>query len=183
MFDLLVFRKDDVRQIGGLHQVQGRKREHRYSTCCVLQVCIVVQTSVLPLMVIRTCFDSLVIGKFRRSLDPHVQPCANDRRKHHLKASGNLLVGFSGGLGSSVALDVCNRCYFSPDSDPQEDESVKGGKAHPRKKRMWKKAFVCYIDQSAALPGVSDRPDMLSATFPTVRFADNQQYRGSAGSC
>lgn len=73
---------------------------------------------------------------------------ANGPRRAALKASGNLLMGFSGGLGSTVLLDLVSQCYFT------NRTSSKGGKEHPRHARVWPKAAVCYIELCNAFPGV-----------------------------
>lgn len=62
-----------------------------------------------------------------------------------LKAPGNLAIGFSGGIGSTVLIDLVKRCYLA--SFPG---GSKGGKKHPRRKGCpWEKIFICYIDCSA----------------------------------
>ena len=99
----------------------------------------------------RTCFEPLVVTKFRRCLDPHVNKLTDGPRRAKLKASGNLLVGFSGGLGSTVLLNILNRSYFHGAANATE----KGGKSHPRNKPVWDKAFVCHVDVSGAFTEVS----------------------------
>lgn len=93
--------------------------------------------------------------KFRRILDPHINESQESSRRAALKASGNLLVGFSGGLGSTVLLDVLARNYF-PQKQIQAAEKGKGGggRSHPRNKRIWEKAYACYVELSGAFPEV-----------------------------
>ena len=69
-------------------------------------------------------------------------------KKSKLTASGNLTIGFSGGLGSTVLLDIIHQCYF------RHKAEIKGGKSHPRNERIWQKAFVCYVDSHNAFPEV-----------------------------
>lgn len=90
--------------------------------------------------------------KFRRALEPFVNAKPDGPRRTALKPTGNLLVGFSGGLGSTVLFDLVNRCYVNPDPELVTSE---GGKDHPRNERVWKQVTVCYIEVSDALPGVS----------------------------
>lgn len=93
--------------------------------------------------------------KFRRCLDPHINQSSESSRRALLKASGNLLVGFSGGLGCSVLLDVLGQNYFpQKQTTPAANEKGGGGKAHPRNKRIWEKAYVCYVEVSSAFPEV-----------------------------
>lgn len=89
--------------------------------------------------------------KFRRSLEPYINAKPDGPRKTALKPTGDLLIGFSGGPGSSVLLDLIHRTYISPDlgqTNPQ------GGRDHPRKDRVWKRVNVCYVEVAAAFPQV-----------------------------
>lgn len=73
-----------------------------------------------------------------------------------LKASGNLLLGFSGGLGSTILLDVIHQHYIAPVTTIV-DGKPKGGKDHPRNDQVWGKVYVCYVEPCAAFPEVSIR--------------------------
>jgi cytoplasmic tRNA 2-thiolation protein 2 len=74
-----------------------------------------------------------------------------------LKPSGSLLVGFSGGLGSTVLLDLVHKIYCAKPGS----EELKGGKEHPRKNRVWKKIYVCYVETSDVYPEVSQHSPSL----------------------
>ncbi|KAI5117963.1 hypothetical protein M0805_001624 [Coniferiporia weirii] len=102
----------------------------------------------------KACFFPLVTTRFRRCMDPHINAAPDAPRRTALKASGNLLVGYSGGLGSAVLLDVLARTYFPPAGAHSGANGAegKGGKAHPRNKRVWAKAYVCYVEVCAAFP-------------------------------
>lgn len=91
--------------------------------------------------------------KFRRSLEPFVNAKPDGPRRTALKPTGHLTIGFSGGLGSTVLLDLINRCYVSPDPTLLNQD---GGRNHPSKDPVWKKVFVCYVETCDAVPGVSD---------------------------
>lgn len=93
-----------------------------------------------------------MIHKFRRALEPTVNPKPDGPRRTALKPTGNLLVGFSGGLGSSVLLDMVHRCYVALDKTTMPAD---GGSHHPRHERVWKKVTVCYVEVCDAFPGVS----------------------------
>lgn len=68
----------------------------------------------------------MVATKFRKTLGPHVNSDAESTvRRKTLKASGALLVGFSGGLGSTVLLDLVSKSYFPKAGN---DGGKKGGK-------------------------------------------------------
>ena len=102
----------------------------------------------------RDCFFPFMSFKFRRSLEPFVNEKPDGPRKTALKPTGDLLLGYSGGLGSSVLLDLVHRSYISPDLG-------QGGTNHPRKDRVWKKINVCYVEVCDAFPKVS--PSLLQA--------------------
>ena len=82
-----------------------------------------------------------------------MNPKADGPRRTALKPTGNLLVGLSGGLGSSVLLDLVHRCYVALDKSTMPAE---GGRDHPRHERVWKRVTVCYVEVCDAFPGVSE---------------------------
>ncbi|PSR75559.1 hypothetical protein PHLCEN_2v9039 [Hermanssonia centrifuga] len=96
--------------------------------------------------------------KFRRSLEPHINAKPDGPRRTALKPTGNLTIGFSGGLGSTVLLDLVNRYYVSPDKSLVTAE---GGRDHPRNERVWKKVTVCYVEVCDAFPEMKDRTDEI----------------------
>jgi len=87
-------------------------------------------------------------------------------RRGALKPSGGLLIAFSGGLGSSVLLDLVHKIYCA---NVGSDE-LKGGKEHPRRNRVWKKIHVCYVETSDVFPEAS-RP--LHPRFFVLFFTDS----------
>ncbi|KAF8071905.1 hypothetical protein FPV67DRAFT_1483121 [Lyophyllum atratum] len=112
----------------------------------------------------KDCFFPLISVKFRRSLDPSVNPLPDGPRRKGLKAGGNLVLGLSGGLGSTVLLDLVNRTYFMH-SPPMEDGTGKprGGIDHPRNASVWPNGFVCYVETCSAFPGTRDRTEEIRA--------------------
>ncbi|KAH9935255.1 hypothetical protein B0H21DRAFT_759246 [Amylocystis lapponica] len=102
----------------------------------------------------KACFFPHITFKFRRSLEPFVNPKPQGPRRTALKPAGNLLVGFSGGLGSTILLDLIHRCYVAS-NDPSNPTD--GGRDHPRNEKVWRKITVCYIEISDAFPGMEDR--------------------------
>lgn len=92
-----------------------------------------------------------MIFRFRRALEPHINANPDGPRRTALRPTGNLLIAYSGGLGSTVLLDMVNRCYVTPD---ESFVPVEGGRDHPRHERVWKKVFVCYVEICEAVPGV-----------------------------
>ncbi|KAF5382162.1 hypothetical protein D9615_004389 [Tricholomella constricta] len=113
----------------------------------------------------KDCFFPLISIKFRRSLDPSVNPLPDGPRRKGLKAGGNLLLGLSGGLGSTVLLDLVYQTYFSMHDPPIEDVTGKprGGKDHPRNASVWPKGAVCYVETCSAFPGARDRTEEIRA--------------------
>jgi cytoplasmic tRNA 2-thiolation protein 2 len=103
----------------------------------------------------RECFFPLTAFKFRRSLEPSINLIPDGPRKKALKPSGHLAIGFSGGVSSSVLLDLVDKSYFA--SQTGEDGDLKGGRDHPRNDptRVWKKTAVIYVEQAAAYSEVS----------------------------
>lgn len=102
----------------------------------------------------RGCFFSLVQTRFKKTLEPHVNPKPDGPRRKALKASGSLVIGFSGGTCSTTLLDVVAKTYFSR---PERGEPIRGGTEHPRNsdRSIWKgRPVVCYVDVCGASPGV-----------------------------
>ncbi|OBZ72543.1 Cytoplasmic tRNA 2-thiolation protein 2 [Grifola frondosa] len=102
----------------------------------------------------KDCFFPLVTHRFRRALEPSVNSKPDGPRRTALKPSGNLLLGYSGGLGSAVLLDLVHRCYIAFDRSTMQTD---GGRDHPRHERVWKKVTVCYVEVCDAFPGMKDR--------------------------
>ena len=111
----------------------------------------------------RTCFFPLIQTRFRKSLEPSINPNPDGPRRKKLKAAGTLVVGLSGGTSSITVLDLVAKTYFAPlsattNDGPGEGEKLKGGKEHPRNsadKGVWKgKAAVCYVEVCGAFPEV-----------------------------
>jgi cytoplasmic tRNA 2-thiolation protein 2 len=104
----------------------------------------------------RTCFEIFTTIKFRRTLEPSINEIPDGPRRKAIKASGNLCIGFSGGLGSTVLLDLVHRMYFSYREGTIDPETgkAKGGKDHPRNDIVWPQISVCYVEISNAIPGV-----------------------------
>ena len=110
-----------------------------------------ISTCFLPLIITlrfpcRTCFFPFVTAKFKKALDRYIKDTS---RRKFLDASGNLLLGFSGGLGSTVLMDIVNDNYLS------RSNSMKGGKNHPHNDRIWDKVYVCYVETCTAFREVS----------------------------
>ncbi|KIY52409.1 hypothetical protein FISHEDRAFT_63791 [Fistulina hepatica ATCC 64428] len=98
----------------------------------------------------KDCFTSLVATKFRRAIQHCVEGPPTTNKRKTLKASGNILVAFSGGPGSSVLLDLIYRSYFA------KHETIKGGTKHPRNARVWDEGAVVYVETGAAYPDAVD---------------------------
>jgi hypothetical protein len=136
--------------------MQSELGQHSHSTCGILQVRIFSHIYQMNLnsQLNRECFIPLTTIKFRRGLDPYINPITGQSRKKARDPAGNLLLGFSGGLGSTVALDLLDRCYLSNRNAPVHDNgTLKGGINHPRN-RTWERATACYVEVSAAFPEV-----------------------------
>ncbi|KAI0649242.1 hypothetical protein C8Q79DRAFT_1085802 [Trametes meyenii] len=146
--------------------MQRRKKYDKTKSCVKCKVAegnLVIRHAVYC----KECFLHLVVHKFRRTLEPNVNPKPDGPRRTTLKPAGNLLVGFSGGLGSSVLLDLVHRCYVALDKSTMPAD---GGRDHPRHERVWKKVTVCYVEVCDAFPGMQDRTDEI--THHMKRYGD-----------
>lgn len=115
----------------------------------------------------RDCFFPLISLRFRRTLEPHINPNPQQHRRKGLKASGNLLIGLSGGLGSSVLLDMIQKTYLSPRERQQGDQNPNGITC------PWSKIFVVYVDISGIMIGVREFP----ISWRTICLICNPLYR------
>jgi len=121
--------------------------------CKCVQFSITVRDAFMAdLYFVRECFFDVVITKFKRTLGPRINPPGDGYRKGSYQASGNLLIGLSGGLGSTVLLDIVTKCYFRPLK--ADDERPRGGTSHPHNGSTWSKVAVCYVEVCSAFPDV-----------------------------
>ncbi|KAG0696207.1 hypothetical protein DFH29DRAFT_212442 [Suillus ampliporus] len=121
----------------------------------------------------KECFTPMVDMKFRKALEPSVNARAGTSKRPKLKASGNLCLGFSGGLGSSILLDIVHNTYFS--SRPPLDDSGKprGGTNHPRNASVWSSCNVCYVEVCRAFAEMPDRTEDIRSViekYPSFDF-------------
>ncbi|KAF8917420.1 hypothetical protein CPB85DRAFT_1374222 [Mucidula mucida] len=115
----------------------------------------------------KACFTPMISFKFRRGLEPFVNDEPQGSRRKGLKASGNLLVGLSGGVGSTVLLDLIHQSYFAARTD------VTGGKDHPRNEAIWPKGRICYVEICSAFPGMRDRTEevhLAASKYDSLEF-------------
>jgi cytoplasmic tRNA 2-thiolation protein 2 len=106
----------------------------------------------------RDCFTPLISTKFHHALEPLINHVSAGPRRGALKPSGGLLIGFSGGLGSSVLLDLVHKVYCTSAGG----DELKGGREHPRRNRVWKKIHVCYVETSDAFPEARQPPLLVA---------------------
>lgn len=87
-----------------------------------------------------------------------------------MKAAGNLGIAWSGGLGSTVLLDLVYHAYYAPRSSSVEE----GGTQHPRHTSTapWDKAFVFYVQTASAVPDAKIRTE-------TARSYIEDKYPGA----
>ncbi|KIJ11958.1 hypothetical protein PAXINDRAFT_177237 [Paxillus involutus ATCC 200175] len=122
----------------------------------------------------KDCFTPLVTLKFRRALEPLVNAHSGTSKRPKLKASGSLTLGFSGGLGSSVLLDILYKTYFAnqpPSVDPSGEP--RGGANHPRNTNVWSSCAVCYVEVCNAFNETRDRTEEIRtalAPYPKLDF-------------
>lgn len=113
----------------------------------------------------RDCFTPLVTVKFRRALEPHVNANTGTSKRPKLKASGSLILGFSGGLGSAVLLDLVYKSYLADHPPTDENGDPRGGINHPRNANVWTTCAVCYVEVSGAFPEAHDSTEEIRSTL------------------
>ncbi|KAF9223651.1 hypothetical protein BS17DRAFT_110430 [Gyrodon lividus] len=119
----------------------------------------------------KDCFTPLVTLKFRRALEPLVNANSGSSKRPKLKASGSMMFGFSGGLGSSILLHMVHKTYFAnqPPIDPSGEP--RGGTNHPRNTNVWSSCAVCYVEVCNAFPEARDRTEEIrTALTPYPKF-------------
>ncbi|KAF8349145.1 hypothetical protein F5887DRAFT_1243197 [Amanita rubescens] len=121
----------------------------------------------------KACFFPFVTAKFKRALDPFINEKADASRRKVLKASGNLLLGFSGGIGSTILLDLINQHYMAP-AAMTINGKPKGGKDHPRNDQVWRNVYVCYVETCAAFP--EDAKDRTEDIRKVVEQYENAEF-------
>ncbi|KAI6129863.1 hypothetical protein EV401DRAFT_1852114 [Pisolithus croceorrhizus] len=116
----------------------------------------------------RDCFTPLVTVKFRKALEPHVNANTGTSKRPKLKASGSLVLGFSGGLGSAVLLDLVYRTYLAA-----KMVIPRGGINHPRNADVWTTCAVCYVEVSSAFPEAHNSTEEIRsalASYANLEF-------------
>ena len=135
----------------------------------------------------------MIQTRFRKSLEPSINPNADGPRRKTLKAAGALVIGLSGGTSSITVLDLVAKTYFAPPSTDDGlgdgEKLLKGGKEHPRNsadKGVWKgKAAVCYVEVCGAFPEVlffffSTFRLLLTAEFFYQKILAKRSDRGNS---
>ncbi|KAK0204901.1 hypothetical protein DFS33DRAFT_1323676 [Desarmillaria ectypa] len=121
----------------------------------------------------KECFTPLISFRFRRALEPSVNELPQGPRRKALKASGNLLLAFSGGLGSTVLLDLAYQAYFANQQGKDRTENQRGGKDHPRNAPIWPKGSICYVEICSGFPEMKDRTEQIRtavANYSSLEF-------------
>ncbi|KAH7884329.1 hypothetical protein F5I97DRAFT_1888710 [Phlebopus sp. FC_14] len=121
----------------------------------------------------KECFIPHVTLKFRRALEPFVNANAGTSKRPKLKAAGSLVLGFSGGLGSSILVDIVHKTYFANQPPTDESGEPRGGANHPRNANVWPSCAVCYVEVCSALPETRDRTEEIRqvlAPYPRFQF-------------
>ncbi|EFI27902.1 hypothetical protein CC1G_14393 [Coprinopsis cinerea okayama7 len=131
----------------------------------------------------KQCFFPLIVTRFKKTLEPVVNPKPDGPRKKALKANGSLVIGFSGGLGSSVLLDLVSKTYFSgPPTTTKENGQMRGGAAHPKNRTgadsgVWKgKPAVCYVELASVIPEGKDKTEEVRKTVQRYSASDGFEF-------
>ncbi|KAG8862417.1 hypothetical protein FRB96_001487 [Tulasnella sp. 330] len=101
------------------------------------------------------CFYPTVSLKFRKALAQLLNP--NEKTKKPKTRddhnAGDLVLGFSGGIGSAILLDMVWRRYVL-DADGKQDAT---GGSERRRPSVWKNIRIVHVEQCAAYPKSPDR--------------------------
>ena len=84
--------------------------------------------------------------KFRKALGEVLNPTGQRRATRPSVDGKNLLLGFSGGIGSSILLDMIWSRYYS---EPAENVVSPGSVGSRRRPSTWKTVKVAYVEQCA----------------------------------
>ncbi|KAG8748268.1 hypothetical protein FRC10_007658 [Ceratobasidium sp. 414] len=125
----------------------------------------------------RPCFITQLGHKFRKTLEPTINPPETapppgPRKiplRPVLKAPGDLLIGYSGGHGSALLLDLVHESYFTP----AQLDPTRGTRQKSKREKVWPTARVAFVDVSAAYPGTPDRTEdarHLVEQYPHFEF-------------
>ncbi|KAF5341946.1 hypothetical protein D9611_001518 [Ephemerocybe angulata] len=142
-----------------------------------------------------SCFFPLISTRFRKTLGPTINNkrgnkganARGGRIKGLMQAPGSLVIGHSGGLGSTVLLDLVAKSYFyrsSTSSGQLPEDSLSLGSEHPRNRArgegdsgdVWKGTpAVCYVEVASVIPGAKERTEEVRAAVkaysdPTTGF-------------
>ncbi|KZS92598.1 hypothetical protein SISNIDRAFT_550573 [Sistotremastrum niveocremeum HHB9708] len=113
----------------------------------------------------KECFFSFIRLKFRRGLEPYINADPLSSRTK-LKASGNLTLALSGGMGSVALLDLIYSTYLT-DTSPV-------GRMHRQK--IWPQVYIVFVDLSAVYPEKDEMRDLgtqiqsLKQRYPEVEM-------------
>ncbi|KAG8908422.1 hypothetical protein FRB99_006627 [Tulasnella sp. 403] len=104
----------------------------------------------------KDCFYHTVSLKFRKAMASLLTPGPRSKtpRKKGDKCHGSLLLAYSGGIGSTILLDMVQRRYIDGIDDSNPDERDVSAKRRPP---VWKAIKVAYVEQCAAYKNVPDR--------------------------
>jgi len=75
--------------------------------------------------------------------------------------SGNVLLGLSGGLGSVVLVDLVLKTYIAGMAGNLQSKHTGSQKPTGKRERVWKKAYIGYIETCAAYSEQHDRIDQV----------------------
>ncbi|KIJ51559.1 hypothetical protein M422DRAFT_26963 [Sphaerobolus stellatus SS14] len=99
-------------EAGAPEAVMSKRRKFDKTGICIKCKTTPGQLVIRHAVYCKTCFQTLLTTKFRSVFDPTLKTQGGPPRGH-LKARGNLMIGFSGGLGSRVVLELVRGCYFA----------------------------------------------------------------------
>jgi hypothetical protein len=151
--DIGYTRQATFRQVLQLHQMQGCSWRDRSETRSILQVLstqlIARKHALNRAFLYRKCFLVLAAAKFRKCIQPPLETFPplppSTSGVEPPRPERIALLAYSGGIGSATLLDLFHHNYYGTGK-------AKGGS---KRKDIWKKARVCYVETCGAFSEVS----------------------------
>ncbi|KAG8955883.1 hypothetical protein FRC04_006330 [Tulasnella sp. 424] len=145
-------------------ELMPRRKKHDRDSNCLRCKTAKGQIIIRHCVYCKSCFYPTVDLKFRRALAQLLNPSGQRRSKAPTQqagssqdAEGNLLLGFSGGIGSAILLDMVARRYIEDADENAVSDERKSGAEGKRRPSVWKKIRVAYVEQCSAYENTSER--------------------------
>ncbi|KAG9045162.1 hypothetical protein FS837_006930 [Tulasnella sp. UAMH 9824] len=147
-------------------ELMPRRKKHDRDSNCLRCKTAKGQIIIRHCVYCKQCFYPTVDLKFRRALAQLLNPSGQRKSRAPKQqagpshaAEGNLLLGFSGGMGSAILLDMVSRRYIEDADENAASEEQKSRAEGKRRPSVWQKIRVAYIEQCSAYENSSERTE------------------------